>query len=1584
MRPESYTSSSSLAQETQAQSGSTPPRKKPASKPATAGPKTIKSIVMKALEATEVKGHVDIKQIGQVIEQKVKEFNTKKLKAREAQFLQADIHKLFIDKEATVNVQNVDTTALGEQIAQIIILALTKQPTPSESTSRRIIPMRLPGIDITPSYELASLSLADLLHLYFNPLDNYTAIAKTLFGTTSSTHHFECHYPLWLARMAYLNTNHWKEHLIHQLQDEEELFKSKDNKPVTLSIARVLLQCSNNKKENLSSYSKDKNDLKLLINALQNNPQTHESAFAMSLLLTLCLRDTNPDLRQSATKFLQGRKNITFEFNQSVKSQPSLHLSQSQDDKLQDTIGLRNKVFINLRHTCWDDLNLDTIDFSGVDLTGSHFELSKELTKARYTCFHHVDAKRLTFKEDADCTGSHWHDANLLRAKGNTIIFDWGCFNLVTAVEGEFLDAKTKALYNGEQNKGKFFNTLEHVLPEKEHAFETPNQHIQSKQPVPDHNMQYAQHRAQWGFAQLHVKHWPQSIEHLTIAVDIFKHEPWLLHLGMAYAAYGASLQDSGSQDETLANQQYKKGLQWLLEAWTMSPDTVSSLQTTSPTINEKILSIQDWKKLLTAFTQEHHQHYYTSLCNASAHTDDNPDRENNAQCVEYLNFVKALWPNDTELYNTLLNIPNPYGYRQSERIAYETLEKAIFELANAAATCASKNPKLYRFRTRPQKRTPNLTASLKTVYQDNPLSLHPDVIATLLDKKGRIRPLVSSAKKAMQQGIKSRHDVMRLCHRGFDIHIKAYPNFPAMDYAIDILNRRLIGHGSVPSTMAALVIEQPGKKSLRYPVLISLTEPGENLQTVLKCNEKKLLETLDSEAYTDLCLTELLKHPGDGLSRNYIVSTKTNVAGKPARQLVSVDNDQMFVHPIVKKGLTKKKVIQEKSIIYALPPFASCPMNQQALKRFASLDTDSILEKWLDTAGRMSDKYTSNALFSKEEQEALFENKDNKNNPITLALLFNKGVIAELAMNARYLRELAKDWTEYKESHYPRELLDRLNTRLCKIYDDAHSRVKSKTKTENIFLNATHAHESVSSRKNLHATGFKDIKTLEELDKWGKYKPSFARQEIYLMRRYPVDKLIDKSKQEGHFEIQNKELGVYINIDFTALQDTSKEQLNDEEILEKRQRQQEIIKLLIVSRWAFKHLSLAGCEELNTGDLKTILKYSRTTLETLNITQCRQITHQALRQLASFHTLRKIHASGTAITIVSRSYQKPLSFPNLKAFHLAGCLIEKSKQIEPALNRVYLEAPKLKELKLNDNQQLQIVKVNSANLKTVNLKEAKQLTHLELMSNQLEELNLINCSLLTDANLTVNSQKLQSLSLEQCVKLKHWEFRQTYPSLFTALLWQHYTESFVEKLSTTLDEALTSKGERTNWDKLPIQTHETLHGRLYEWGKFGQDVIPALLIALKDNDYEVRQAAAQALAQCHALLGPFLKSVIPELLIALKDNDYEVRLATAQTLAQCHALLGPFLQSVIPELLIALNDNYYDVRQAAAQALGQCAEHDPNTVIPELLIALKDKEDIDSWKVRQAAAQALGQCHALLGSFINSVIPRTPHRLER
>ena len=1437
-------------------------------------------------------------------------------------------------------------------------------PNGSQHAFVSLIEIEISDSDLKPIDNESSLSLASLLNVYFAPLKSYKSLTHQLYGLKLIEKTGDVNYPLWQIRLAYLATTQWHLKFKQALAAAERphtVLQPEENLTPELAVARVLQHINQHPKESLRDYSGCKLSLQALFNLLAETTGPNQAiglANALSLLITLGLRDRDEHTQREQILFL-------------LKGEP-VKLKAPNTDwvttelKFNPHRVIRELMFIDFRYSCWTGLDLDGLKLSGADFTGAFFVGSQNLTEVRYACFHRVNAKRLTFKENADCTGSHWHNVNLSEAQGKAIIFEWSCFNYVTLNRATFHDAKTKALYKGEKNKGNFITALKHTLPEKEHSFRKPNKHTDSKRPLPDNVMQYAQHRAQWGLIQMHIKRWPQAIDHLTFAIGIFNHLPWLLHLGVAYAAYGTFLQNSELQDETLASQQYEKGIQSLFTAWALDSETVTSLYRTSPTINEKMLGIQDWKRLFTAFTLEHHQQYYTSLCNASSHTDDNPDEKNNTQCVEYLNFVKTLWPNNTELYNKLLNIPNTVGYRQSERIAYETLEKAICELANAATSHANKDTKLAQFRTTPQSETPNLAASLKTVYQDIPLSLHPDVIATLLDKEGRLRPLVSSAKKAMHEGIKSRHDVMRLCHRGYDIHIKAYPNFPAMDYAIDILNRRLIGHGSVPSTLAALVIEQPGKKPLRYPVLISLTEQGENLQTVLKHNEDELLATLDREAYTDLCLTELLKHPGDGFSRNYVVTTKTHSAGKTIKRLVSVDNDQMFVYPIV-YGWFHQKIVQEKSIIYALPPFASHPMNPQALKRFASLNTDLILEKWLDSAGEMSDKYTSNTLFSKKEQKDLFENKDNKNNPITFALLFRKGVIAELAMNARYLRELANAWPEDKKSHYPRELLDRLNTRLCKLYDDA----RQLNKTEMTFFKATKAHESVTSRQALHAAGLKDIKTQEELGKWGQYKPSLAQQEIHLMHRHYEEKLME----EGHVNIRSEDtLGVYIDIGFPVIQDTTKKQINEKKALVEKRRQREIIKLLRDSKWVFKRLNLAGCVELTTEDLKTILKYSDTTLETLNITHCRQITNQALGILASFHSLRVIKASYTSITDVPRggifSFNQLLYFPQLNTLHLSGCGYQDINTPFIGLTHLALNTPELKVLKINNNPSLHSVELpHSIKLTHLNLEKAEQLEKLNLHKEApLETLNLAGCKQITEEQLTFNSRLLSTLDLEGCRQLAQGNFRKRHPSLFTALPWQHYTISFVEKLSTTLQEALTTKGEATKWNSLPIQIRVATHDTLHKWGKFGQKIIPALISALKDKERDVHNSAAKALAQCAQ---HHKDSVIPALLTALKDYDPNIRSA-AKALAQC---AQHHKDSVIPTLLTALKDNNWHVRDSAAKALEQCHEHLSNhldSVIPALLTALKDNQE----HVRYSTAQALAQCHEHLSNHLDSVIP--------
>ena len=79
---------------------------------------TIKSIVMTALEETNIRGNANIQQIGQVLAQHVQKFITNTLNVQEAQFHQAEIHNLFLNNNAKLNIKNMDTKTLAKQIAK--------------------------------------------------------------------------------------------------------------------------------------------------------------------------------------------------------------------------------------------------------------------------------------------------------------------------------------------------------------------------------------------------------------------------------------------------------------------------------------------------------------------------------------------------------------------------------------------------------------------------------------------------------------------------------------------------------------------------------------------------------------------------------------------------------------------------------------------------------------------------------------------------------------------------------------------------------------------------------------------------------------------------------------------------------------------------------------------------------------------------------------------------------------------------------------------------------------------------------------------------------------------------------------------------------------------------------------------------------------------------------------------------------------------------------------------------------------------------------------------------------------------------
>ena len=125
-----------------------------------------------------------------------------------------------------------------------------------------------------------------------------------------------------------------------------------------------------------------------------------------------------------------------------------------------------------------------------------------------------------------------------------------------------------------------------------------------------------------------------------------------------------------------------------------------------------------------------------------------------------------------------------------------------------------------------------------------------------------------------------------------------------------------------------------------------------------------------------------------------------------------------------------------------------------------------------------------------------------------------------------------------------------------------------------------------------------------------------------------------------------------------------------------------------------------------------------------------------------------------------------------------------------------------------------------------------------------------------------------------------------------------------------------------------------------------GPAAVPVLVKALKDDSWQVRCSAAQALGK----MGP---AAVPALVEALKDKDLAVRYCCARELGE----MGPAAAAAVPALVEALKDKHWTVRCCCAQALGEMG---PAAVaaVPALVKVLKD----DHWYVRHFSAQALGK----------------------
>lgn len=185
--------------------------------------------------------------------------------------------------------------------------------------------------------------------------------------------------------------------------------------------------------------------------------------------------------------------------------------------------------------------------------------------------------------------------------------------------------------------------------------------------------------------------------------------------------------------------------------------------------------------------------------------------------------------------------------------------------------------------------------------------------------------------------------------------------------------------------------------------------------------------------------------------------------------------------------------------------------------------------------------------------------------------------------------------------------------------------------------------------------------------------------------------------------------------------------------------------------------------------------------------------------------------------------------------------------------------------------------------------------------------------------------------------------------------------------------------------------------------GSAAAAAVDSLLVALNDQDAEVRAHAAAALGN----IGKDAARALPELLGRLRDEASQVRYHAADAVSDISVALGQPAPEVVLAVASLLGDEQGYVRRTAAMALGRMGSLAASGV-PELLQALEDPLDTvrtqavvalpligggrpdivaalgkaladANWLVRSAAADAL----AGLGSGANLAVPELISALD-
>jgi HEAT repeat protein len=830
------------------------------------------------------------------------------------------------------------------------------------------------------------------------------------------------------------------------------------------------------------------------------------------------------------------------------------------------------------------------------------------------------------------------------------------------------------------------------------------------------------------------------------------------------------------------------------------------------------------------------------------------------------------------------------------------------------------------------------------------------------------------------KENVYGRHNVTsincRLDNISVGLHLKENPELPGREIMVQTLASQLFGF-ITPHVALWRFSKTSGfirTIEVGYPVLASHTITGKLLTEVFE-RHPEWLAKLDPQSVCEAIILAMLINPEDGRADNYIVQPFSKGTDTSYR-LISIDNDHAFVRPVSLRSngqeIEGPKGLQVKTILYCLD-FMKDPLVDCLRERLITLDILQVLSAWLQSLQKKQQEIER--LFNAQERRAL------KAQQLYLDISFKPSIVADIyqklvrmqavlrkhpdASLSRLLRYVIPSLsiryeTAFKHSDLPQDRFMFLTKGQFKVIRVAGKEALSSKTPARDIINQT-AELSLEELKITQEEEASPQKALECLEKLVKEFTQLRaiRDEVQGGNFKQFITLMNSDHQERIVNGQGAELP---SLDFSAMKLS-----NGNPDIKLQERVLEVLK-----RVSFRHLKIHHCAALTDPWLRSLLMPSGG-LISLDIQNCVQLTHQAIRDLAVH--CRFLEKLGLReLPKLQRVIELP--FIKLRVLQIADC---------QNLSEWRITAPQLKRIEINRCERLTRFGVQSLVLTHLKLTycnqfSKEQLNKSVLLPENLRFIDLSGCSLITHMKVYEKYPQLAQLPLHELSNETVREFDQQLEKTLSELSFKHplrflTIESLQQKASqliarqhqvvTTLLRSLSDRDSSVRGRAAEVlgmlsatfnSTHQT-------------EVVGALLRSLSNGSSFVRDRAAEALGRVFDTLSTVSQTeVASALLKGLSDSDSSVRATVAQALIKPFVNLNSANQvEVVNGLLKSLNSRSSFTRVHVVEALVKLfASITPANQLEVISVLLKCLSDNDS-SVRQHAVEALGKLFAAL-----------------